>query len=68
MQTAHTNILGVRLNDEENEFLLALAESKGIQKSVYARSILREHFIKSGLVITNPAPEFEQLSQGENNT
>lgn len=68
MQTAHKNMLGVRLNDEENNLLLALAESMGIQKSTYARIILREHLIQSGVLITNPSPQVEQITQGAKTT
>jgi hypothetical protein len=61
MQTMRPNFLGIKLSDEENRALLALAGNDGLPKSAYARRVLRAHLLHEGAItIHNPAPQAEE--------
>ncbi|WKZ34863.1 MAG: hypothetical protein QY332_14685 [Anaerolineales bacterium] len=63
--TVRPMFLGIKLSKEENRALLTVAENDGLQKSAYARRILRAHLISLGAItVTNPAPQADEVTQG----
>ena len=63
MKSYYSEFLGVKLSDEENKALTRIAQNNGIQKSSYARHILRMHLIQVGeITITNPAAQGSEIT------
>lgn len=57
--------LGIKLTEEEERALIHVAESKGLNKSTFARSVIRAELISLGAIrITNPQPQHHEAMQG----